>query len=998
MIAAVMLVILCKVLHGQGGTESDLLVDFISRADKAELPEGIEDLTDVDLPLQAEAECYDLKEVSRDIDSQHKDENYEVDTSVQPQETVSKVKKSHKKKSGKLNADELKKLRGSLFNSSKFKSPDPGMGKDLARLRYFQKQLKDLENELMKRQKKDMEGKRGKGWSNDGWSKDGWSKNGKYRGKGNGQDKYGNRSKDGKYKLGKDGKPIGLDPNQTDDETSANIEPPKDIMYVKRPAHIRYNVILSSKYFANEFKMIKDVNIKQLSYETFSQRMTTNEFLYMMMFKDIAAFKNMVDVFPNEVVHFLMEDINRNVLSVKYYKLPKPTISEEAKKDMNEDKLTADKTEYSIEISNYILALHRVYTTVKELENLRLLNYFPLEEDLKWPETVASNKIDSVIVTSNSTNSSFSKPLPSSVDTVVLSPHAGRQNDTGAALWSFTKTESFGPTHLLPAKNDFESLTGAFASQAEKAMGDQKEKEQQIAKIYNPFVELVNEAFLGKKVKGDQTTDTTSRGNSDGKRTLKSVSPANTAKTKQNFVDIVNKAFLGKEKTNSNPMKNDRILSEQSLSYKELISKAFLGHTSPGQAKNESATEPADTKNNSAPPRRTAGGSLPKYSVMKESAEASKLEHGTPLAYYRTENDFQIPRYLKSYYFSDATHYHIFSMRRFYPDYYSIVDRLSYQRILTNMKSLIRNVQMYHNMGLVLVNVSIENLGLVVDDDNRDHLIIRDIGGLMSMKNPQRLKVVDRYAAPEIIGLTDMHIYQSIHIPKDLTQTYVFNAAVDIHSLGMTFLRAFPGRELFLSKILYLNGCKTSICYQKFQSDIDVFFREYTTLNFTKNATEEEFVTKLFQNKEIKWYLISQLAKRMVSFNPNDRPTLEQVYKELVFIEHTPDDKLLKLKLTQIRKRKELEMAKRKAEEAKRVYWAKAIASRKMPSVFLDGGVEDLKKFERIQKQQKQLAKSQESLNSAKPSPTINHTPDKKKVSSLILNHLLHFGKHSGSN
>lgn len=129
--------------------------------------------------------------------------------------------------------------------------------------------------------------------------------------------------------------------------------------------------------------------------------------------------------------------------------------------------------------------------------------------------------------------------------------------------------------------------------------------------------------------------------------------------------------------------------------------------------------------------------SLPSYADTKKYAELAHGLYNQPLLFMRKDTDFQIVKYVRSYFLVEKEKVHILSIRSFHAGYDNgEIEKVPLKQYYPNMRSLAINVLKFHRMGLAVVTPSLEFIGYL-EEDEHDLLILRDLPGLMPLNDTQ---------------------------------------------------------------------------------------------------------------------------------------------------------------------------------------------------------------------------------------------------------------------
>ena len=266
----------------------------------------------------------------------------------------------------------------------------------------------------------------------------------------------------------------------------------------------------------------------------------------------------------------------------------------------------------------------------------------------------------------------------------------------------------------------------------------------------------------------------------------------------------------------------------------------------------------------------------------------------------------QIPYYVKSYFHENSTEIFVVSVKKSYkkmnltsvnriPKDQSEQNKGAMDIILNPMKlltlkppkkfpprepfeetmqkflSIIKNVKLYHNMNLLLIQLTVEQVYYQDFNKNKTQMIIGDISGVVSNEFPDRLKFLNRYVAPEVRNHTVMHHSGVIYAKEEKIK---LDEKADIFPLGILFIRMFAGDHLVGFTTPYMDHyCKTLECYNQFMDAFEnkkfVALEDEIELERQEN---EDFFGALKENME-------KMKKGMSSKSPTPKKLMQTVLK-----------------------------------------------------------------------------------------------------------------------
>ena len=392
-------------------------------------------------------------------------------------------------------------------------------------------------------------------------------------------------------------------------------------------------------------------------------------------------------------------------------------------------------------------------------------------------------------------------------------------------------------------------------------------------------------------------------GNNILKKIKKKAKKKNDQKLTISFFKEISNVYKKKETKNKRKHKKERQLSQVKRFNRKRKSKKIRSlRISPLFLKELNKAFKASRKNK-RPTRKLEGIS---FDATMANAVLFSNDMMAPV-FPATPTDNQIPKLLKTYYYEDQFDIFIFSLRGFYK-------RLDWSKspsgkvILSQWKSLILNLQKYHALNLLVINITTEQI-CYTDPKKKKKVMICDLSGMILANQPDRLKLLSRFVAPEVMKETKLNIH-GFPFPRDKIVSFDF--PVDIYALGFYVLRQIAGIEIYTRNNEYINQeCFTRKCYKDFR---DLFETQRMTF-FGLDPMEKDEVTILkgiLKSKKFLHYKMIEIALTMIAYDDFDRPSLEEVNKELEKLNRDKKEIIKKLK----RELKEkLKIAKQKKKE-----------------------------------------------------------------------------------
>lgn len=344
------------------------------------------------------------------------------------------------------------------------------------------------------------------------------------------------------------------------------------------------------------------------------------------------------------------------------------------------------------------------------------------------------------------------------------------------------------------------------------------------------------------------------------------------------------------------------------------------------------------------------------FDICLATTQAKASDYYVPQIELIENVDPQIPKLVKTYYYEDDLDIYVFSIRSYHLRVNWLVVPLP-DIMLQQWLSLIRNVKKYHAMGLLVINVMIDQVCYVAPGE-LTQLMICDTSGMMLANQPDRIKYISRFVAPEIMKDIQMN-KNSFPYPKNRLVSYGY--PVDVYSLGFFFLRHVVGEDIYTRNNTYTNQeCYTRKCYKEFIDLLETQRMTNLGLDPMENDKIKILETVISKRKYYEWAMFD-LAKTMIAYDDYLRPDLNVV--EAGFTSMIGSDAKLanelaaKLVLEKEKKAKEEEEEKEEQEESTDNTNTATVSARALNSENEERRIEDLIKEYEIQKKQRSKGK-----------------------------------------
>ena len=271
-------------------------------------------------------------------------------------------------------------------------------------------------------------------------------------------------------------------------------------------------------------------------------------------------------------------------------------------------------------------------------------------------------------------------------------------------------------------------------------------------------------------------------------------------------------------------------------------------------------------------------------------AKDLKNKFKKPLMKPKYDISYKTPNLIKNYCFEDEKEIVVFSIRK--KQYISFKPKSNPRKLLKQWISVLNSLKHYHSMNYVLITINY--MKFCIKKNKRMKPFICDITGMVRANEPQRLKLVKKHIAPEVIKNIQVTA-KGIMIASPEPYTYTF--AADVYAIGLEFFKMLYNEEFTVEMDPYIDGlCGTLKCYNKFKPRFKEQLLRHLDLD-EKETDENKIIKKAIEKKKILGYLLFDFIEKMIAFNPKDRPSVNEVIAELhKFITLTDDELNHKIK------------------------------------------------------------------------------------------------------
>lgn len=559
---------------------------------------------------------------------------------------------------------------------------------------------------------------------------------------------------------------------------------------------------------------------KQLALEGMGLRFTPIELMRFTV--GIIAFSGRfrpLDTLDYTAVDFNMPIKDEEVkTTVRYYKLrktPKPKPDQMKEAEEKEEKAAWDAHD---------MYLHRRYYLLEELRTVRLLNYMPFEDE-------------------NLLTAGFMPPKPKTPADIAKEKEA-KLDKIDAIMDNMQKILDGAPRSLYLPVQFFKSLVKvskhAKSVDSDETAADRKDKDENLG-LPNGFFKSLVKAFGERNLKEKPSLQLTG-----------------------NLFSHIAKEYSVRTDKKSKTVRNaeDRSLSSSSSSGKSTNESKKAGNTA------------SCVLMRNLPKGRAINDSFNDFDFTMKNATATKSNYTEYVLEPRYDIMDNIPQLIRSYIFEDEKDIVVVSIRKelnmnFKPEKDN--PRKLVEQVISIMESMLR----FNDMGYAMVNVNIKNL-CIANDDNMKPFVC-DFSGMIRANQPQRIKFVNRYTAPEIMLHIQSNFNHQLFVRPGL---HTFTLAVDVYAVGMEVFKLLLGDKFILFKLAYVDGeCGTRKC---FEEAVPIYrWQRLEGFNVDHKLTDEKLIIKEVLAKGSAYkYVIHEVVEKMLSFDPKDRPTMNAAIEE----------------------------------------------------------------------------------------------------------------------